>query len=70
MTAFPQLSDVDVDNILAYTSQPKEVKPKSVAGVGGAGAKAGDAMGISNNLVLGLLAVILADFGWDVVNGK
>lgn len=59
MTAFPQLSDADVDNILAYTSQPKE-EPKAVAGVAGPGAKADDAMGISNNLVLGLLAVILA----------
>ena len=37
MTAFPQLSDADVDNILAYTSQPKE-EPKAVAkGVAGAG---------------------------------
>ena len=59
MTAFPQLSDADVDNILAYTSQPKEEAPKAVAGVVGAGAPAGDAMGISNNVVLGLLAVIL-----------
>ena len=58
MTAFPQLSDADVDNILAYTSQPKE-EAKAVAGVAGPGAQAGDAMGISNNLVLGLLAVIL-----------
>lgn len=58
MTAFPQLSVADIDNILAYTSQPKEeVKPS----VNGEGAQAGASSegGLSNNMVLGLLAIVL-----------
>ena len=27
MTAFPQLSDADIDNIIAYTSEPKAEAP-------------------------------------------
>lgn len=57
MTAFPQLSDADIDNILAYTSLPVE-KPAPVPGkTDGGGAAEG---GLSNTLVLGLLAGILA----------
>lgn len=58
MTAFPQLSDADIDNILAYTSQPKE-EPKAAA-VGGGGTAGAQEGGVSNNLVLGVLAVVLA----------
>lgn len=57
MPAFPQLSDADIDNIIAYTSQPKEeAKPAGAAGVPGA-APAED--GISNNVILGALALVL-----------
>jgi mono/diheme cytochrome c family protein len=58
MTAFPQLSDADIDNILAYTSQPKEesVTPPAKNTDG----QTGESTGISNNVVLGLLAVVLA----------
>lgn len=58
MTAFPQLSSGDIDNIMAYTSQPKE-ESKAGAGVvpGGEPAQGG---GMSNNLVLGLLVLVLA----------
>jgi mono/diheme cytochrome c family protein len=58
MTAFPQLSAADIDNILAYTSQPKdEVKTPT----NGEGAQAGASSegGLSNNMVLGLLAIVL-----------
>jgi mono/diheme cytochrome c family protein len=31
MTAFPQLSEADIDNIIAYTSTPKEEAPAAAA---------------------------------------
>ncbi len=57
MTAFPQLSDADLENILAYTSEEKkaEVVPVAQAGAGDASADSG----MSTDLVLGLLALIL-----------
>ncbi|RZV69278.1 MAG: c-type cytochrome [Flavobacteriaceae bacterium] len=59
MTAFPQLSDADIDNILAYTAQPK---PEPVAAVAAAAGTAGGdgAGGISNKLILGALALLFA----------
>lgn len=58
MTAFPQLSDADIDNIIAYTMEPKVevVQPLSV-GPEGAGVQSG---GISNEVILGALALVLA----------
>ncbi|WP_293894793.1 c-type cytochrome [Flavobacterium sp.] len=56
MTAFPQLSKQDVDNILAYTSEPKPepIKPPGVVpGTGGSDS------GISNNVILGALCLVL-----------
>ncbi len=58
MTAFPQLSDADIDNILAYTSEPAPVAEKPAPGANNA--EAGTGGGLSNNLILGLLAGILA----------
>ncbi|SHI47497.1 c-type cytochrome [Flavobacterium terrae] len=58
MTAFPQLSDADIDNILAYTSEPAPVPEKPATGSNSA--EAGTGGGLSNNLILGLLAGILA----------
>jgi hypothetical protein len=58
MTAFPQLSDADIDNIIAYTSQPKEEVATPTAT--GATGQSIESTGISNNVVLGLLAVVLA----------
>jgi mono/diheme cytochrome c family protein len=55
MTAFPQLSNADVDNILAYTS---EVKPEPVVVAGTAVQTSGES-GISNNIILGALALVL-----------
>jgi len=55
MTAFPQLSNADIDNIIAYTMLPKE---EVKANVPQGSEKTGS--GISNNLILGVLALILA----------
>jgi mono/diheme cytochrome c family protein len=59
MTAFPQLSNVDIDNILAYTDTPKEVATTTPLPVPGSeeSAKSGS---LSNELILGILAAILA----------
>ncbi|MBZ9627184.1 c-type cytochrome [Psychroflexus sp. CAK1W] len=57
MNAFPQLSNQDIDNILAYVEEPKP-EPK----VDVAAAPAGEAQGgggISTEIVLGLLAIVL-----------
>ena len=58
MTSFPQLSNTDIDNILAYTSQPKaEPKaPATASAQGGEGSGSGG--GVSNNIVLGALALV------------
>lgn len=56
MTAFPQLSTTDVDNIIAYTSQPAPPKP-DLAKTGTETASEGS--GISNNVILGALAFIM-----------
>ena len=56
MTSFPALSNGDIDNILAYTSQPK---PEPVIAEGGpVAAGNGDGGGVSNNIILGVLALV------------
>lgn len=57
MTAFPALSETDIDNILAYTSQPKAVAAVPAGGET-AVATATTGGGVSNGLVLGALALI------------
>ncbi len=57
MTAFPQLSDADVDNIIAYTSEAKPVE--EAAKLPGAKENAGNE-GVTNEMILGLLAFVLA----------
>lgn len=59
MTAFPQLSDADIDNILAYTSLPIE-KPATASGDVAGGGAGGSDSGISNNIVLGALVLVMA----------
>ena len=57
MPPFPQLSDIDIENILAYTSEPAQV-PAAAA----AGAPVGDGTGsggVSTDIVLGILAFVL-----------
>lgn len=58
MTAMPQLTDEDINNILAYTAQEKAV-PAATPGaiVDPSGTTEG---GISNELILGALAVLFA----------
>ncbi|MDO5972459.1 cytochrome c3 family protein [Flavivirga aquimarina] len=69
MTAFPQLSDDDLNNILAYTAQEKAAPPAVVANPG-SGATASNTGGVSNELILGALAIlfILLAIGLYVVN--
>ena len=57
MTAFPQLSNEDIDNILAYVEQPKPepVAPAAVPGDGGESSGSG----VSNDIILGVLAFVL-----------
>lgn len=54
MTAFPQLSTTDIDNIIAYTS---EVAPPPVE-IKGAVTETSE-NGISNNIILGALAFVM-----------
>jgi mono/diheme cytochrome c family protein len=57
MTAFPQLSNEDIDNILAYTSEPKpEPVVATVDATGGQNVQGG---GISNDIILGALALVM-----------
>jgi len=56
MNAFPELSTTDIDNILAYTDTEKPAAP--VAAVGPAVPGDGGS-GVSNNIILGALALIL-----------
>ncbi|EWH15276.1 cytochrome c class I [Cellulophaga geojensis KL-A] len=60
MTAFPTLSNEDIDNILAYTSAVEE-KPASAASVPvTGGGEAGSNSGVSNEIILGALALVFA----------
>ena len=59
MTAMPQLSDADIDNILAYTAQPK-AEPAVVAGGPIATSSNSGEGGISNKLILGALGLLFA----------
>ncbi len=58
MTPFPQLSEADIDNIIAYTSEPK-AEPAAAVGAALPGPDAANAGGISNEFVLGALALVL-----------
>jgi Cytochrome c7 and related cytochrome c len=57
MTAFPQLSTTDIDNIIAYTSEKKA----EVAVTGGVDptVKGGGESGVSNNVILGALSLVM-----------
>jgi len=58
MTPFPQLSTGDIDNIIAYTSEPKAEAVVPTTGTAGPPGTTADA-GISNNVVLGALALVM-----------
>jgi mono/diheme cytochrome c family protein len=57
MTAFPQLSDEDLDNILAYTAEEKAAPPAPAPGAVATSAS-GATGGISNEIILGALAIL------------
>lgn len=57
MTAFPQLSTTDIDNIIAYTSEEK--KGPVVGEVGPLSKNEGSDSGISNNVILGALSLVM-----------
>lgn len=59
MPPFPQLSDADIENILAYTDAPKAVPQEQQAGGGDAAASGGGGSGVSTDLILGILAFVL-----------
>lgn len=59
MTAFPTLSDQDIDNILAYTAAPPPAPAAPAAGEV-AVAEGGASGGISNEVILGALALVFA----------
>ena len=59
MTAFPQLSDEDLDNILAYTAQDKPA-PVVVATSGAAQVNSEGGSGLSKDIILGALAILFA----------
>lgn len=58
MTAFPQLSDEDINNILAYTEQEKAAPVVPTGNTAAATATAEG--GISNELILGALGILFA----------
>lgn len=57
MTAFPQLSNTDIDNILAYTDEVKTEAPATAAAA--PGDPVADQSGISNNIILGALSLVM-----------
>lgn len=63
MTAFPTLSNADIDNILAYTAAPPPAPVVANVAAGDA-VSGGSSSGISNEIILGALALV---FGLLVV---
>lgn len=59
MTAFPQLSEADIDNVIAYASEPKAAAPALVVGEKVPGSDA-NTSGVSNDVVLGALVIVMA----------
>ena len=61
MTGFPQLSEADIDNIIAYTMEEKAAAPAPAAGTEKVpGTSDVNAGGISNNVILGALSLVMA----------
>lgn len=60
MTAFPQLSNKDIDDILAYTAEEKAAPATPAAGTEVAAQAGGSSGGISNEIILGALAILFA----------
>ena len=58
MTAFPTLSDTDIDDLLAYTAAPAATPAAAAAPGGVVEAGQSSSSGISNELILGALALV------------
>ncbi len=58
MTPFPQLSDADIDNILAYTAEPAPAATAATPGATTTSATQSDS-GVSNAVILGALALVM-----------
>lgn len=58
MTPFPQLSDADIDNIMAYTSQPKGESNAAAPAAGASAQGEGDGS-LTNTLILSALVLVL-----------
>jgi cytochrome c2 len=58
MTSFPNLSNQDIDNILAYTDEPKTVAPAPGPTAGPPGTAVSNS-GISNDVILGALSLVM-----------
>ncbi|MBQ0786916.1 MAG: c-type cytochrome, partial [Oceanihabitans sp.] len=58
MTAFPQLSDDDINNILAYTAEEAKAPAAGATAQVGVTPASGNGDGVSNKLILGALAVL------------
>ena len=69
MTAYPQFSDDDISNILAYTAQDKAAPPAAAVAVASSQAPTGDS-DFSKMIVLSALAILfgLLAFGLFLVN--
>lgn len=59
MTPFPQLTDADIDNIMAYTSQPVPVADKAPTPAAGDAGQGGGSDSLTNTLILGALILVL-----------
>ncbi|WP_300435845.1 c-type cytochrome [Christiangramia sp.] len=60
MPAFPQLSNSDIDNILAYVEQPKPEPQAATGAAAGEAGAAGGTGGVSTDVILGILVFVLA----------
>lgn len=59
MPGFPQLSEDDIDDILAYVEQPKAEPAVAAGGEGTAGGGGGSQGGVSVNVILAILVFVL-----------
>ena len=67
MTAFPQLSDEDINNILAYTAEEPKAPAAAVNTQVGATQASGSGDSVSNKLILGALAVLFGLLAFALV---
>lgn len=58
MTPFPQLSEADIDNIIAYTMEVKEEPAATDVAATSAGTSSGSSGGLNSDIVLGALILV------------